>query len=78
MRNCNEFIEAMLGAFKSRTVPVNFNYRYVIDELRYLFRDAQARAVIYHADFAPMLAQVRDVLPDNVGSIAWRLFADQR
>ena len=27
MRNCNEFIEAMLDAFKSRTVPVNVNYR---------------------------------------------------
>ena len=37
MRNCNEFIEAMLGAFKSRTVPVNVNCRYVSDELRYLF-----------------------------------------
>jgi acyl-CoA synthetase (AMP-forming)/AMP-acid ligase II len=46
MRNCNEFIEAMLGAFKSRTVPVNVNYRYVADELSYLFRDARARAVI--------------------------------
>jgi 3-oxocholest-4-en-26-oate---CoA ligase len=66
MRNCNEFFEAMLGAFKSRTVPVNVNYRYVADELRYLFRDAAARAVIYHADFAPMLAQVRDVLPQDV------------
>jgi acyl-CoA synthetase (AMP-forming)/AMP-acid ligase II len=42
MRNCNEFIEAMLGAFKSRTVPVNVNYRYVADELRYLFEDAGA------------------------------------
>jgi acyl-CoA synthetase (AMP-forming)/AMP-acid ligase II len=66
MRNCNEFIEAMLGAFKSRTVPVNVNYRYVADELRYLFEDARARAVIYHADFAPLLAQVRDVLPQDV------------
>ena len=66
MRNCNEFIEAMLGAFKSRTVPVNVNYRYVSDELRYLFRDARARAVIYHADFAPMLEHVRDVLPQDV------------
>ena len=66
MRNCNEFFEAMLGAFKSRTVPVNVNYRYIADELRYLFRDAAARAVIYHADFAPMLAKVRDVLPQDV------------
>lgn len=66
MRNCNEFIESMLGAFKSRTVPVNVNYRYVAEELRYLFRDSRAKAVIYHANFAPMLAQVRDVLPADV------------
>jgi 3-oxocholest-4-en-26-oate---CoA ligase len=66
MRNCNEFIEAMLGAFKSRTVPVNVNYRYVADELSYLFRDARARAVIYHAEFAPQLAKVRDSLPEGV------------
>jgi 3-oxocholest-4-en-26-oate---CoA ligase len=66
MRNCNEFIEAMLGAFKSRTVPVNVNYRYVADELRYLLQDARARAVIYHADFAPQLEQVRDALPKDV------------
>ena len=26
----------------------------------------RCRAVIYHADFTPMLAQVRDVLPDDV------------
>ncbi|CAJ1496034.1 acyl-CoA synthetase [[Mycobacterium] burgundiense] len=66
MRNGNEFIESMLGAFKSRTVPVNVNYRYVADELRYLFGDAEPAAVIYHADFAPTLAQVRDALPDDV------------
>lgn len=66
MRNCNEFIEAMLAAFKSRTVPVNVNYRYVADELRYLLGDSQARAVIFHADFAPLLDEVRDVLPEDV------------
>ena len=66
MRNCNEFIESMLGAFKSRTVPLNVNYRYVADELRYLFGDSGARAVIYHADFAPVLAGVLDLLPADV------------
>ena len=30
----------MLAAFKLRAVPVNMNYRYVADELRYLFDDA--------------------------------------
>jgi fatty-acyl-CoA synthase len=62
--NGNEYLEGMLGAFKARAVPVNVNWRYVDDELLYLFRDAAARAVIYHARFAPVLARIRDRLPE--------------
>jgi acyl-CoA synthetase (AMP-forming)/AMP-acid ligase II len=64
LHNGNEYLEAMLGAFKARLAPFNVNYKYVADELRYLFADAGARAVVYHAAFAPMLASVRDALPD--------------
>ena len=56
--NCNEYLEGMIGAFKARTVPFNVNYRYVEEELLYLFHDAGARAVIYHASLAPMLAAI--------------------
>ncbi len=56
--NGNEYLEGMLGALKARTVPFNVNYRYVEEELVYLFRDAGARAVIYHASLAPTLAKV--------------------
>ena len=62
--NGNEYIEGMLGAFKSRVAPFNVNYRYVAEELRYLFNDAKARAVIYHAAVAPALAEVLPELPD--------------
>lgn len=41
----------------------NVNYRYVDDELLYLFKDAKARAVIYHASFAPRLARILPQLP---------------
>ena len=57
--NGNEYLEGMLGAFKARAAPFNVNYRYVDEELAYLFADARARAVIYHASFAPTLARVR-------------------
>jgi len=63
MYNGNEYLEGMLGAFKSRTVPVNVNYRYVEDELRYLFLNSRARAVVYHAAFADRVAAIRDELP---------------
>jgi len=62
--NCPEYIEGMLGAFKSRTAPFNVNYRYVDEELVYLLRDAQARAIVYHARFAPTLARIRSQLPE--------------
>jgi acyl-CoA synthetase (AMP-forming)/AMP-acid ligase II len=62
--NGNEYLEGMLGAFKARLAPFNVNYRYVAEELRYLFDNAGAKAVIYHAAFAPMLAGVLDALPE--------------
>jgi 3-oxocholest-4-en-26-oate---CoA ligase len=62
--NGNEYLESMLGAFKARAVPINVNYRYVEEELLYLFRDSKARALIYHASFAPVLARIRASLPD--------------
>ncbi len=62
LRNGNEYLEGMLGAFKARCVPFNVNYRYVDEELRYLFHDAGARAVIFHRSFAPALARIRDAL----------------
>ena len=62
--NGNEYLEGMLGAFKARCVPVNVNYRYVDEELVYLFENARARAVIYHARFAPTLARIRAQLGD--------------
>jgi fatty-acyl-CoA synthase len=62
--NGNEYLEGMLGAFKSRLAPFNVNYRYVEEELAYLLRNARARALVYHAEFAPTLARVLPDLPD--------------
>ena len=56
MANCNEFLEAMLGAYKARVAPFNVNYRYVADELVYLLGNAGADMLMYHARFAPTLA----------------------
>ena len=58
-----EYLEGMLAAFKLGAVPINVNYRYVEEELRYLLDDADARAVIFHREFTPKLAALRDVLP---------------
>jgi len=62
--NGNEYLEGMLGAWKARVAPLNVNYRYVAEELTYLFQNSRAQAVLYHAEFAPQIAAVRDALPD--------------
>jgi acyl-CoA synthetase (AMP-forming)/AMP-acid ligase II len=61
--NGNEYLEAMLGAFRARVAPFNVNYRYVEDELIYLLDNAGCRALVYHATFAPTLAAILDRLP---------------
>jgi fatty-acyl-CoA synthase len=61
LHNGNEYLEAMIGAYKARVAPFNVNYRYVAEELRYLLTDSGSRAVVYHSAFAPTLAEV---LPD--------------
>ena len=62
--NGTEYLEAMLAAFKIRAVPVNVNYRYVEEELRYLLDDSDARAVVLHRAFAAKLAAVKPRLPE--------------
>src|SRR5689334_2592827 len=61
--NSIEYLEVMLAAFKLRAVPINVNYRYVEDELRYLLDDADVVAVVFHREFAPKLAAIQDALP---------------
>jgi acyl-CoA synthetase (AMP-forming)/AMP-acid ligase II len=63
LHNCNEYLEGMLGAYKARVAPFNVNYRYVEDELLYLLDNAEATALVYHARFAPTLANILPRLP---------------
>ena len=60
MYNCSEYLEAMLACFKVRAVPINVNYRYVKDELLYIFDNADMVACIHHREFAPHIAEVRE------------------
>ena len=46
----NQYMEATLAAFKIRAVPVNVNFRYVDEELEYLFDNADLGLVITEPD----------------------------
>jgi len=61
--NGPEYIEAMLALYKLRAVPVNVNYRYVAEELAYLFADSGMRAIVTDPELAPLVETVRADLP---------------
>jgi acyl-CoA synthetase (AMP-forming)/AMP-acid ligase II len=61
--NCTEYVEAMIACFKVRAVPVNVNYRYVEDELAYLFNDADLVAVLVDTEFTDRISGVRARTP---------------
>jgi len=61
--NCIEWIVAMLGCYKIGAVPININYRYVEDELLYIFKDADIKAVVYDTELSEKITAVRNQLP---------------
>jgi acyl-CoA synthetase (AMP-forming)/AMP-acid ligase II len=61
--NCNEYLEGMLACFKIRAVPINVNYRYVDEELSYIFDNSDMVACIHHQEFTPHIASVRGAVP---------------
>ncbi len=58
-----EYLETMVAAYKVRAVPININYRYVAEELVYLFVNADLRALVVEESFVPTVASIRDRLP---------------
>ena len=61
--NGNEYLEAMLGAYKARVAPFNVNYRYVDEELVYLLNDAATKALVFHSSLADHVAAIREQVP---------------
>ncbi|MGE4238851.1 AMP-binding protein [Ramlibacter sp.] len=57
--NGPEYLQAAFACLKVSLVPVNTNYRYRQEELRALWDDADAAAVVFDASFAPTIADIR-------------------
>ena len=60
--NCPEYLEVYFAAFKAGIAPINTNYRYGGEELVYLFDNADAEVVVFHAGFADTLEAIRSRL----------------
>jgi 3-oxocholest-4-en-26-oate---CoA ligase len=73
LTNCPEYMETYIAAFKAGMAPVNTNFRYGPEEIQYLFDNADAEAVVFHATFAGLLDEIRGRLP---GVRKWYVVAD--
>ncbi len=63
LMNGAEYLETMLALLKIRAVPINVNYRYVREELCYLYDNADLVGLVYDTEFADRVAAVAPDVP---------------
>ena len=68
-RNSIEALETLVATYKLRARTVNINYRYVENELRYMFADADIVALVYDKEFAPLVSIVLSDSPQVRGTV---------
>jgi fatty-acyl-CoA synthase len=68
--NCPEYMESVYAAFKAGLAPINTNYRYLDDELVYLWDNGDVVCVVFHGTFAERIEGIRDRVP-RVATWLW-------
>ena len=63
LHNGPEYLESTYAAFKLGVPPVNTNYRYVDDELLYLWDNADAEIISFAGEFTETVDRIREKLP---------------
>jgi len=61
--NAPEYLESMFATFKAGLAPINTNYRYLDDELVYLWDNGDVVAVVFHGTFTDRIEGIRDRVP---------------
>jgi 3-oxocholest-4-en-26-oate---CoA ligase len=62
-RNSIEALETLIAACKLRASAVNINYRYVENELHYMFADSDLTALVYDRRLGPLVAASAQAAP---------------
>ena len=62
--NSVEWVETAWAVFKLRAIWITINYRYVEDELRYLLKNADLKALVYQREFSALVSALLPELPD--------------
>ncbi|MCC5887937.1 MAG: acyl-CoA synthetase [Gammaproteobacteria bacterium] len=63
LRNHPAYMEMLGACFKGRFTHVNVNYRYVDEELHYIFDNSDAKVVLYGQEFASHVEALKPRLP---------------
>lgn len=63
LTNRPEYLVAVFASFKLGLAPVNTNYRYVNDELVYLWDNADTSAVVFEGRYGERIEGIRDRVP---------------
>ena len=61
--NGPEYLESVYAAFKAGLAPINTNYRYLEDELVYLWDNGDVVSVVFHGTFSDRIAGIRERVP---------------
>lgn len=57
MSNCAEYVEAMIGSYRARAVPININHHYHPAEIASLLDQLHVEAVVYHRGLGHLLSE---------------------
>ena len=66
MQNSVDYMAVYLGSCVARTAPLNVNYKYTAEELRFILIDSAARVLVYDSQFADVVAEATKGLPDSI------------
>jgi len=69
--NGHEFLESFFGPAKAGIVIMPLNWRLTADELSFILKDGGAKALVFEADFAPVVEQIRDSGPEGSDIEQW-------
>ena len=61
--NGPEYLESVYASFKAGLAPINTNYRYLDDELVYLWDNGDVVSVVFHGTFTERIEGIRERLP---------------
>ncbi len=64
MENSIEIVEIFLATAKTGIIIVPINFRLVGQEVSYIVNNSDARALIVHDEFAPVVQEIKAELPD--------------